>query len=196
MEVSSGMLTQRFELALQFAFQLHAQQLRKGSHIPYMAHLLGVTALVLEDDGSEDEAIAALLHDAAEDQGGLETLEEIRQRFGPVVAGIVESCSDTFETPKPPWRQRKERYLAHLQNAGAGVRRVSRADKLHNARSILANLRTIGPRTWQRFNGGKEGTLWYYRELVDVFQNGEPSYLTDELVRVMAQIEELAEDRT
>ena len=189
MEQPTTQLSERFEQALVYAFQLHARQLRKGSHIPYIAHLLGVTALVLEDGGSEDEAIAALLHDAVEDQGGLPILEEIRRRFGSQVAEIVDGCTDSYYQPKPPWLQRKEHYLEHLQSASPSVRRVSLADKLHNARSILANLRTSGLRTWDRFNGGREGTLWYYRRLVQIFQQVETSPLVDELARVVAEIE-------
>jgi (p)ppGpp synthase/HD superfamily hydrolase len=163
-------LSDRFGQALLFAFQLHQRQQRKGSQTPYIAHLLGVTALVLEDGGDEDEAIAALLHDAPEDQGGLATLEEIRQRFGERVAGIVDGCTDTYETPKPPWRQRKEDYLTHLRTATPSIWRVSLADKLHNARTILVDLHSQGGQVWQRFNGGKAGSLWYYRSLVQTFQ--------------------------
>lgn len=194
MESSKSLLTHRFEGALVYAFQLHSDQLRKGSEVPYMAHLLGVTSLVLEDGGSEDEAIAALLHDAVEDQGGMQTLDEIRHRFGDTVADIVAGCTDAFETPKPPWEQRKIDYLNHLKDAGPMVRRVSLADKLYNARAILRNLHTIGPRTWQRFNGGKQGSLWYYRSLVDIFQLDGTSYMVAELTRVVAEIERLADE--
>lgn len=194
MEEKSSLLTPRFEQALVYTFRLHAQQLRKKTHIPYMAHLLGVTSLVLEDGGSEDEAIAALLHDAVEDQGGMETLQEIRRRFGDNVANIVAGCTDAFETPKPPWEQRKIDYLAHLKDAGPSVRRVSLADKLYNARSILASLHKIGAPTWQRFNGGKSGSLWYYRALVEIFQQDEPSFMSNELARVVAEIERIAEE--
>jgi (p)ppGpp synthase/HD superfamily hydrolase len=163
-------LTERFGQALLYAFQLHQQQQRKGSQTPYIAHLLGVASLVLEDGGTEDEAIAALLHDAAEDQGGKTTLEQIRWRFGEHVANIVDGCTDTYETPKPPWRPRKDDYLTHLRTASPSVWRVSLADKLHNARSILVDLRSQGRQVWQRFNGGEAGSLWYYRNLVQIFQ--------------------------
>ncbi len=190
MDPAKRLLTERFERALVYAHRLHANQLRKGSDIPYYAHLLGVTALVLEDGGSEDEAIAALLHDAVEDQGGMATLEAIRSKFGDNVAVIVAGCTDSFETPKSPWKVRKVEYLAHLEQSGSGVRRVSLADKLHNARSILANLRTIGPLTWKRFNGGREGTLWYYRSLVEIYQQGEASFMSEELARVVGEFED------
>jgi (p)ppGpp synthase/HD superfamily hydrolase len=190
-------LSDRFGQALLFAFQLHQRQQRKGSQTPYIAHLLGVTALVLEDGGDEDEAIAALLHDAPEDQGGLATLEEIRQRFGERVAGIVDGCTDTYETPKPPWRQRKEDYLTHLRTATPSIWRVSLADKLHNARTILVDLHSQGGQVWQRFNGGKVGSLWYYRSLVQTFQElARSGMLCSPMVvlldDVVTQIEQLA----
>lgn len=174
-------LTHRFEQALLYAHQLHARQTRKGSAIPYIAHLLGVCALVLEDGGDEDEAIAALLHDAVEDQGGRATLEEIQSRFGVRVASIVESCSDAFTVPKPPWRARKEAYLAHLPQHTPSAVRVSLADKLHNARAILRDVRTLGPEVWARFNGGRDGTLWYYARLVEIFSQITHSPMVEEL---------------
>ncbi len=190
-------LTKRFDEAFQFASDLHRKQLRKGTGVPYMAHLLGVTALVLEDEGDEDQAIAALLHDAAEDQGGRKILEEIKVRFGDRVAAIVDGCTDTYKNPKPPWRQRKENYIEHLRNASPDVWRVSLADKLQNARSIRADLKRCGDEVWKRFSGGKEGTLWYYRTLVKVFQELDSSILVDELAEVVEDVEELSttEDR-
>jgi len=184
-------LTSRFEEALIYAVRLHKSQTRKGTEIPYIAHLLGVAALVLEDGGGEDDAVAALLHDAVEDQGGLETLEEIRARFGRRVATIVEGLTDTYVKPKPPWRKRKLQYITHLKNATDEVRQVSLADKLHNARAILATLREEGDNTWNRFTGGKAGTLWYYRTLVTVFRQGGSDFMSEELERVVSQIEEL-----
>lgn len=181
-------LTARFTEALVYATTLHATQRRKGSNEPYIAHLLGVTALVLEDGGDEDEAIAALLHDAVEDQGGQQTLDAIHARFGERVARIVEGCTDADTTPKPPWRERKDRYIAHLREAPADVRRVSLADKLHNARAILRDLRTCGDTLWDRFTGGKEGTLWYYGTLVTVFHETDSGPNADELARVVAEI--------
>ena len=137
-------LSPRLHEALSYAATLHADQQRKASGEPYLAHLLAVAALVMEYGGNEEETIAALLHDAVEDQGGMATLAEIRRRFGPAVAEIVEGCSDTAVAPKPPWRQRKEAYIARLRTRPASVRLVSAADKLHNARSILREYRRQG----------------------------------------------------
>jgi GTP pyrophosphokinase len=189
-------LSSRFEDALLYAVQLHAKQMRKGSDVPYVTHLLSVTALVLEDGGDEDEAIAALLHDAVEDQGGKKTLQEIERRFGDKVARIVDGCSDTDEIPKPPWRERKEAYIAHLRSAPADVRRVSLADKLHNSRTTLKDLTRYGESVWERFNGGKEGTLWYFRALVGSFRETGDSFMLDELERVVTELERLAKSET
>lgn len=191
--MSSIILSGRFDQAITLARQLHQEQYRKGTGIPYIAHLLAVAALVLEDGGDEDQVIAALLHDSVEDQGGLEVLREIRRLFGDRVAWIVEGCSDSVTQPKPPWRERKEHYLEHLQHAHPDIRRVSLADKLHNARAILLNLREIGAETWKRFNGGKEGTLWYYRALVEIFESDPASALVEEFARTVSEIERLAE---
>ena len=144
-------LSTRFEEALILATRLHAGQVRKGTTIPYIAHLLGVTSIVLEHGGDEEEAIAALLHDAAEDQGGKAILEDIRGRFGYGVAEIVEGCTDAWTDPKPPWRERKQAYVAALRRASASVRLVSSADKLHNARAILGDYRALGEAVWERF---------------------------------------------
>lgn len=187
------LLSTRFEEALIFASRLHAKQTRKNSSIPYIAHLLGVTALVLEAGGNEDEAIAALLHDAVEDQGGRKTLFKIRNQFGEAVASIVEHCTDAFTSPKPPWQQRKETYIANIPNTPPEARRVSVADKLHNARTILRDLQTHGENTWAKFNGGKTGTLWYYRAIADAYKTLDDSYLIRELDRVVSQIEHHAE---
>jgi (p)ppGpp synthase/HD superfamily hydrolase len=195
-------LSARFEEALVFAVRLHAGQTRKGTDTPYIAHLLAVASIVIEHGASEDEAIAALLHDAAEDQGGKATLEKVRDRFGERVAEIVAGCTDSWTTPRPPWRKRKEAYIAHLRGASASVRLVSAADKLHNARTILADYRALGESLWNRFNGGREGTLWYYRSLIDVLQDTGPAPIVDastidasiveELDRVVSEIERLA----
>lgn len=188
---SSSPLTSRFEEALVFATQLHSDQTRKGSHVPYISHLMAVASLVIEDRGREDEAIAALLHDAVEDQGGEPTLEIIRSRFGEHVAELVLACSDAFEIPKPPWRERKEAHLAHMREATQEVRRILLADKLHNSRSLLADLRAEGDKAWDKFKGGKEGSLWYYRSALESLDDGKGGYLIEELGRVMIEIEEL-----
>jgi GTP pyrophosphokinase len=186
-------LSRCYAEAFAYAEALHARQVRKGTNVPYLSHLMSVSALVLEDGGDEDEAIAGLLHDAVEDQGGRPTLEEIRRRFGENVARIVLACSDSETEPKPPWRERKERYLAHLRHADASVRRVSSADKLHNARSILADYRVIGDALWGRFTAGKDDTLWYYRSLVEAFRSAGAGRLVEELSLVVAELGRLAE---
>lgn len=182
----------RFDQALVYAHQLHARQTRKGTTIPYIGHLLAVTAIVIENSGTEDEAIAALLHDAVEDAGGADTREEIRRRFGERVAVIVDGLTDTDQTPKPPWQKRKEDYLAHLSDASSSVLLVSLADKIHNASSILRDLRNEGDSVWSRFTGGREGSLWYYRALVDAFRaRGQFSALVNELDQVVREMERL-----
>ncbi|MBI3158972.1 MAG: bifunctional (p)ppGpp synthetase/guanosine-3',5'-bis(diphosphate) 3'-pyrophosphohydrolase [Chloroflexi bacterium] len=186
------MLGERFEEALAYAHRLHRRQKRKASGVPYISHLLAVTALVLEDGGGEDEAIAALLHDAVEDQGGRATLAQIRTRFGERVAEIVQMCSDADAMPKPPWRGRKEAHLARLRSADAATRRVLAADKLHNARTILADLRAQGPGVWERFTGGREGTLWYYRAVHTALAEQGGGRMVDDLARVLEDIEDLA----
>lgn len=184
-------LTARFGEALVYAAELHKNQVRKGTTIPYVAHLLSVAGIVIEYGGTEDEAIAALLHDAVEDQGGAPTADAIRSHFGEAVLDIVMGCSDSEGEPKPLWNERKEAYLAHIGPASGSVRLVSAADKVHNARSILMDYRTEGEALWSRFNGGKEGTLWYYRSLVPIFQSAGPVSLGDELDRVVTELERL-----
>ena len=160
----------RLSKALAFAVTKHAAQARKGTAIPYVTHLMAVAALVGESGGSEDEMIAALLHDVVEDGGGAPVLKEIRARFGPGVAEIVDGCTDDDSGgEKAPWLERKQAYLAHLASASLPVLRVSCADKLHNARSIQRDLRDHGPSVWQRFKADREGTLWYYRSLARIF---------------------------
>jgi (p)ppGpp synthase/HD superfamily hydrolase len=187
------MLDSRYSDALAYAFKLHSYQTRKGSTTPYIAHLMSVSALVLENGGNEDQAIAALLHDAVEDQGGLKTLQAIRERFGDRVAQIVQSCTDSYTSPKPPWRERKERYLAELRNADAEIQLVSLADKVHNARCLLADLQQSGPVVWSWFQGRKNGTLWYYHTLAEFFADSQYPRLSSELVRVVTEIERLAD---
>jgi len=178
---------EKLEQALPYASRLHRDQVRKGTSTPYITHLLAVASIVGENGGTEDEVVAALLHDAPEDQGGEARLEEIRARFGDRVAEIVDGCTDTYETPKPPWRERKERYLAHLGDASGSVRLVSSADKLHNARAVLSDYRLLGEDLWTRFNGGKEGTLWYYRAIVGTLRGDGP--IVEELDRVVTELE-------
>jgi len=182
----------RFQRAFLFAAEKHAGQARKGSTIPYVAHLMGVASLVLEFGGDEDLAIAALLHDVVEDCGGIPMLKEVRRRFGSRVAKIVDGCTDSNTNPKPPWRERKETYLKHLKKADTGTRLVSAADKLNNVRSILSDHRDVGEAIWDRFNGGRDGTLWYYRALLDEFLRRKPNRLTKELEIAIRELESRA----
>ncbi len=182
----------RFEQALLLATRKHAGQHRKGTDIPYVSHLLSVAGLVLEAGGDEDLAIAALLHDVVEDCGGAPMLQEIRHQFGERVAHVVDGCTDTDLTPKPPWRQRKEDYLKHLRTADADTCLVSAADKLHNARSILADHRELGEPVWERFQGKRDGTIWYYRALVDEFKRRKTNRLVDQLERIVIELEALS----
>lgn len=186
------MLTSRFEQAILLASELHAAQRRKGTQIPYVAHVLAVCAGVLEDGGDEDEAIAALLHDAAEDAGGRAILEEIRRRFGERVARIVEECSDTLEMPKPAWRLRKERYLEHLESASPEAVRVSLSDKLHNARAILRDYHGHGEELWKRFNVPREEMLWYYQSLAEIFRRRSKSSMARELAAAVGRLADMA----
>ena len=188
-------LSEKFEEALVYASVVHGGQVRKATGIPYIAHLLGVASIAFEYGADEDEAIGALLHDAAEDAGGAGRVDDIRVRFGEKVAMIVEGCTDTLETPQPPWRERKEKYLAHLKETDASTRLVSAADKLFNTRSILRELQQRGDAVWARFSGGKKDRLWYYRALVTAFrQHGKHSDLIDELDRVVTEIEKLVRE--
>ncbi len=199
-------LTERFGRALAEALRLHGDQERKGSRVPYVGHLLGTAALVLHFGGDEEQAIAGLLHDAAEDRGGRARLESIRVQFGSRVARIVEGCTDTLETPKPEWRPRKEAYLASLAHKAEEVLLVSAADKLDNARAIVADLRVHGDGVWSRFSGGREA-LWYHRALVEGFRkrsreigDGSPGRRLENLVReldaAVTEMERLAGTRT
>ncbi len=191
------LLSKRYRDAMAFAWQLHNQQTRKGTAIPYIAHLQAVAGLVLESGGTEDEAIAAWLHDAAEDQGGEKTLARIRRKFGDTVADIVAGCSDAFTRPKPPYKERKEAYLAHLAtDASRAVLLVSSCDKLHNARSLLSDYRREGESLWDRFTGTKQDTLWYYQGVVDAYaRRGYQTPVTEELARVVETLHRLANSR-
>jgi (p)ppGpp synthase/HD superfamily hydrolase len=182
----------RFRRAFLFAADKHAGQARKASTIPYLAHLMGVASLVLEFGGDEDLAIAALLHDVVEDCGGAPMLKEVQRRFGTRVAKIVEGCTDSNTERKPPWRERKEDYLRQLKSADAATRLVSAADKLNNVRSILSDYRQVGESVWDRFNGGREGTLWYYRALLDEFLRRKPDRLVREFQLAVGELESQA----
>src|SRR3984957_7808235 len=189
-QTTSPRLTPKFVKAMQYAAEKHATQTRKGSDIPYLGHLLSVAGFVIEADGTETEAIAALLHDAAEDQGGEETLAEIRQKFGDEVASIVAECSDTVATPKPPWREHKENYIHHLSDASDSAVLVSLADKLHNAHAILRDFRAHGAQLWQRFSVKDPADhLWYYKSLLDVYSARLHNWMVDELREVIGALE-------
>ncbi len=184
--------TRRFVDALGYAARLHARQIRKRTGRPYIGHLLGVASIVIEYDGDEEMAIAALLHDAVEDQGGLPRLREIRRKFGERVARIVDGCTDSYTEPKPPWRARKLAYIQRVAEESPDVRLVSAADKLSNARETLHELRVHGDSVFEKFEGKKEGTLWYYRALVEVFRKSGTNPLIDELDRVVTELQSLA----
>jgi len=184
-------LTDRFIDALAWAADLHRTQSRKASETPYVAHLLAVAALVLEYGGDEDEAIAALLHDAIEDQGGAPTRQKIAERFGPRVSQLVEGATETDAQPKPPWRERKEKHLAHLASADRSVQLIVAADKLHNACSLLADHERLGEAVWSHFRGGKAGTLWYYRQAISSLPLA-PAGLLARIERTVAQLEHAA----
>jgi (p)ppGpp synthase/HD superfamily hydrolase len=175
--------------ALLLAFDLHANQNRKGRPIPYITHLLAVAAIVGENGGDEDQFIAALLHDAVEDQGGAPMLENIRARFGNRVAALVAACTDTDQSPKPPWRARKEAYLAAVPEKSPEEKLIIAADKLHNARAIRDDLRREGIATLDRFTGGREGTLWYHRAITDALAKNWPHPLVEELRATVRAIE-------
>lgn len=185
----------RFDEALVFASDVHRFDKRKGTGKPYISHLLGVCSLVVDYGGDEEMAIAALLHDAVEDHGGRPMLEQIKSRFGERVARIVDGCTDSYaENPclKAPWRQRKEAYLARVQGEDADVRIVSAADKLYNCRTIVRGLRKHGLTLLDRFNGGRQDTVWYYRELVQAFRAAGTHELVEELAATVAELEGLA----
>ena len=184
-------LGSRFQRAFQFAAERHSGQTRKASAIPYVAHLMGVASLVLEAGGDEDLAVAALLHDVVEDCGGVPMLKEVRRRFGKRVATIVDGCTDAYESPKPPWRERKESYIRRLRKENADTRLVSAADKLNNVRSILSDYRAIGESVWSRFNGGRVGTLWYYRTLRDEFLRKKINRITRDFDLAVRELDAL-----
>lgn len=190
------LLTRRFEEALAFARVAHGGHVRKGTDTPYLSHLLQVAGLALEFGGDENEAIAGLLHDAAEDAGGEAMLTQIEQDFGPHVAGIVRENSDSLaqsKSEKAPWRERKEAYVAAIPYKSRSACIVSLADKVHNARSLLADQRAFGDAHWERFNAGKTEALWYYRSLLEAFRSrlAEFPELATAVVEFEAAVREL-----
>jgi len=180
-------LSESFDKALVYASELHRTQVRKGSNVPYIAHLLSVSSRVLVAGGSEIQAIAGLLHDAAEDQGGQATLAVIQQRFGAEVAQIVADCTDSWTEPKPEWRSRKEAYLSKLPDKPTQSLLVSLADKVDNAEAILQDYRILGEELWSRFTGRRDGTIWYYKSLGKIFERVLPCALTNELSLTVSQ---------
>ena len=193
----SGLLGERFDDAIVYALAAHDRQVRKGTQIPYAAHLLGVASIVLEAGGSEDEAIAALLHDVVEDQGGAAREANVRSRFGDRIADVVRECSAEDKTDDPGWRIRKERYIAGVATCSASALLVSVADKLYNARAILGDYLAIGPRVWDRFGADApkdESVLWYYASLVDAYRSRAdgPVRLVPELARTVGQLRRAA----
>jgi (p)ppGpp synthase/HD superfamily hydrolase len=184
--------SKRFAKAFAYAARLHARQRRKGTNKPYIGHLMSVASIVIAYGGDEEMAIAALLHDAVEDAGGLKRLREIRRKFGKRVAEIVDGCTDSYGEPKAPWLERKQKYIAHVTAEPEDTRLVSAADKLSNARDILEDVRADGIVAFERFTGKKDGTLWYYRTLVDVFRAAGTNPLVEELDRVVKELEKIA----
>ncbi len=190
------MLTTRFEDAVRYANIVHAHKKRKsGSEAPYMAHLLGVTAIALEYGADEDETIGALLHDAVEDVGGRPRLADIRARYGKKVAEIVEGCSDSLgdkDDEKLSWRERKAAYVAHVPKTSGSVRLVSAADKLNNVRAIVVEYRRSGEKIWKHYKGSREDRLWYYRALVKAYRkSGTHKTLVEDLDEVVSELERL-----
>ncbi len=173
-------LTSRFDDALRFASDAHRHQRRKDGSIPYIAHLLAVTSLVLENGADEDTAIAALLHDTVEDQGGLAMLKKVKAEFGERVAAIVMEVSDNEGDPKPPWRLCKEQFIASIPTLSPEARLIALADKLHNVRSTILGYERIGEKVWTRFTGRRDGTLWYYREVLKAFRGTGSTDVTNE----------------
>lgn len=190
-------VSERLHEAMEYAIYLHGRDARKCSAVPYLAHLFSVCALVQGDGGSEDEAIAALLHDALEDKPGMTSAEEVARRFGETVRDLLLACSDSLRESqnqaKAPWRQRKQEYLAKIRRTPPSMLRVSVADKVDNARSILADHRRMGDEVWRRFNAGKDQQLWYFRCLVQAYHDaGVRGWLVDELGRLATEIEAAA----
>jgi (p)ppGpp synthase/HD superfamily hydrolase len=188
------MLGPRFTAALASASELHGDQVRKGTDIPYVSHLLAVSSLVLENGGDEDQAIAALLHDSIEDQREFMTLKRIRARFGDRVAEMVNACTDVDDYPEPPWLERKEEYVSSVKHKSDDAMLISLCDKVHNARAILWDYKYVGEKLWDRFKGKRDGTLWYYRALVEAFRSRGFARLFEEFESTVSQIEGMAAD--
>jgi (p)ppGpp synthase/HD superfamily hydrolase len=192
--------TDRLTRAVDYARVLHIER-RKGTGIPYMAHLFGVASLVMGEAGltgapvSEDMVIAALLHDAVEDHGGAARLEDIHRNFGPEVARMVDGLSDTLAedaNAKEPWQDRKKAYIARIRREPADVRLISAADKLYNARSILEDYRLIGPEIWNRFHRPRDLQIWYFESIIAAFKSAGPMRIVDELERVVAELKQVS----
>lgn len=197
-------LTIRFTSAVDYARHIHIER-RKGTDIPYMAHLLGVASLVMGEAGhagfpvTEDMVIAALLHDAAEDQGGLRRLQDIEQNLGPNVARMVEGLSDSLSedsSKKQSWLGRKQAYIERLRGESADVQLISVADKIYNARAILEDYREIGPLVWERFKRGRADQIWYFDELLAVFKSTGTSRVVEELERVVEELRQISAAET
>jgi (p)ppGpp synthase/HD superfamily hydrolase len=192
------LLTERFSAAVEYARQLHTEY-RKGTDVPYMAHLLGVASLVMGEAGgrvpvTEDMVIAALLHDTVEDHGGMPRLRDVEQRFGANVARMVAGLSDTFaedHNKKEGWEERKNGYLERLRNETDDVLLISAADKLYNAKSILDDHRLIGDAVWERFKRGSRQQLWYFHLLLAVFRTNPTNKIVDDFERVVRELTEL-----
>jgi (p)ppGpp synthase/HD superfamily hydrolase len=196
------LLSGRFTSAVDYARRIHTEY-RKGTVVPYIAHLLGVAALVMGETGethvpvTEDMVIAAILHDAAEDHGGLTRLKDIEHHFGSEVARMVEGLSDSLteeSVDKAPWPERKKAYVKRLRGEPADVQLISAADKLYNARAILADYRQVGPEVWKRFKRGRNDQIWYFRELLKVFNASEGNRIVAELERVINELEHISAD--
>ena len=185
----SETLTNKLDRAFGYAHEVHDGQFKKGTSVPYLGHLMGVSSIVLGDGGSEDEAVAALLHDAAEDHGGRARLDDIRSRFGDNVARIVEDCTDSWDTPKPSWLARKQAYIQRARTLPSPSLRVSIADKVHNTYGLLRDLRNIGEKVWERYDVSADDVLAYYESLVRVYREAGGGRLVDELERIVRGIQ-------
>ena len=182
-------LTERLDEAFRYAHEVHARQSKKGTTVPYLGHLMGVCSIVLDDGGNETQAIAALLHDAAEDHGGRARLEDIRSRFGDEVARIVEDCTDSWEKTPPPWVERKQAYIQHARKLPPESLRVSVADEVHNTYGILRDLRNVGDAVWDRHDASADDVLAYYESLVRAYREAGGGKLVDELERIVRGIQ-------